>query len=60
MCSDARFVDVTAKDIDSYPYSAPYSFSVIDEPKGTAEKWIIASRNGKKEYFELLLELLFE
>ncbi|XP_025003680.2 desmoglein-2 isoform X2 [Gallus gallus] len=45
VCSDARFVDVTAKDIDSYPYSAPYSFSVIDEPKGTAEKWIIASKN---------------
>lgn len=46
VCSDARFVDVTAKDIDSYPYSAPYSFSVIDEPKGTAEKWIIASKNA--------------
>lgn len=54
MCSDANFVDVTAKDIDSYPNSAPYSFSVIDEPEGTARKWIVASKNGKKKYFELL------
>lgn len=54
MCLDAEFVDVTANDIDSYPNSAPYSFSVIDEPEGTARKWIIASKNGKKKYVELL------
>uniref|UniRef100_A0A8C9F9R8 Desmoglein 2 n=1 Tax=Pavo cristatus TaxID=9049 RepID=A0A8C9F9R8_PAVCR len=46
VCSDAKFVDVTANDIDSYPNSAPYSFSVIDEPEGTAKKWIIASKNA--------------
>uniref|UniRef100_A0A8C3LDP9 Desmoglein 2 n=1 Tax=Chrysolophus pictus TaxID=9089 RepID=A0A8C3LDP9_CHRPC len=46
VCSDANFVDVTANDIDSYPNSAPYSFSVIDEPEGTARKWIIASKNA--------------
>uniref|UniRef100_G1NDH4 Cadherin domain-containing protein n=1 Tax=Meleagris gallopavo TaxID=9103 RepID=G1NDH4_MELGA len=46
VCSDANFVDVTAKDIDSYPNSAPYSFSVIDEPEGTARKWIVASKNA--------------
>ncbi|XP_015710969.1 desmoglein-2 [Coturnix japonica] len=46
VCSDATFVDVTANDIDSYPNSAPYSFSVIDEPEGTARNWIIASRNA--------------
>ncbi|OXB65233.1 hypothetical protein ASZ78_006228 [Callipepla squamata] len=45
VCSDAKFVDVTASDMDSYPNSAPFSFSVIDEPVGTAKNWRIASRN---------------
>ncbi|NWH73769.1 DSG2 protein, partial [Piaya cayana] len=46
VCSDAKLVDVTANDLDGYPNSDPFSFTVIDEPEGTAEKWIIASRNG--------------
>ncbi|XP_065608727.1 desmoglein-2 [Cyrtonyx montezumae] len=46
VCSDAKFVDVTASDMDSYPNSAPFSFSVIDEPEGTAKKWRIAARNA--------------
>ncbi|KAF1426662.1 Desmoglein-2, partial [Spheniscus humboldti] len=46
VCSDAKLVDVTATDLDGYPNSDPFSFTVIDEPEGTAKKWIIASRNG--------------
>ncbi|NXY40802.1 DSG2 protein, partial [Ceuthmochares aereus] len=46
VCSDAKLVDVTANDLDGYPNSAPFSFTVIDEPEGTAKKWIIASGNG--------------
>ncbi|NWW51073.1 DSG2 protein, partial [Pedionomus torquatus] len=46
VCSDAELVDVTASDLDGYPNSDPFSFTVIDEPEGTAKKWIIASRNG--------------
>ncbi|XP_049676373.1 desmoglein-2-like [Accipiter gentilis] len=46
VCSDAKLVDVTANDVDGYPNSDPFSFAVIDEPEGTAKKWIIASRNG--------------
>ncbi|XP_061851731.1 desmoglein-2 [Colius striatus] len=46
VCSDAKLVDVTANDLDGYPYSDPFSFTVIDEPEGTAKNWIIASRNG--------------
>ncbi|XP_051630783.1 desmoglein-2 [Manacus candei] len=45
VCSDAKLVDVTANDLDGYPNSDPFSFTVIDEPEGTAKKWIIASRN---------------
>ncbi|NWV30313.1 DSG2 protein, partial [Origma solitaria] len=45
VCSDAKLVDVTARDLDSYPNSYPFSFTVIDEPEGTAEKWIIVSGN---------------
>ncbi|KAK2511903.1 Dsg2 [Columba guinea] len=46
VCSDAKSVDVTARDLDGYPYSDPFSFTVIDEPEGTARNWIIATRNG--------------
>ncbi|KAM9302870.1 desmoglein-2 [Morus bassanus] len=46
VCSDAKLVDVTANDLDGYPNSDPFSFTVIDEPKGTAKQWIIASSNG--------------
>ncbi|NXX62015.1 DSG2 protein, partial [Scopus umbretta] len=46
VCSDAKLVDVTANDLDGYPNSDPFSFTVIDEPAGTAKKWIIASGNG--------------
>ncbi|KAJ7427524.1 Desmoglein-2 [Willisornis vidua] len=45
VCSDAKLVDVTASDLDGYPNSDPFSFTVIDEPEGTSKKWIIASRN---------------
>ncbi|NWV03724.1 DSG2 protein, partial [Ptilonorhynchus violaceus] len=45
VCSDAKLVHVTASDLDGYPNSYPLSFTVIDEPEGTAEKWIIASGN---------------
>ncbi|XP_074433002.1 desmoglein-2 [Larus michahellis] len=46
VCSDAKLVDITANDLDGYPNSDPFSFTVIDEPEGTAKKWMIASRNG--------------
>ncbi|NXE89886.1 DSG2 protein, partial [Menura novaehollandiae] len=45
VCSDAKLVDVTASDLDGYPNSYPFSFTVIDKPEGTAEKWIIVSGN---------------
>ncbi|GAB0182533.1 desmoglein-2-like [Grus japonensis] len=46
VCSDAKLVNVTANDLDGYPNSDPFSFSVIDQPEGTAKNWIIASENG--------------
>ncbi|RLW13326.1 hypothetical protein DV515_00000226 [Chloebia gouldiae] len=45
VCSGAKLVDVTAYDLDGYPNSYPFSFTVIDEPEGTAAKWKIASGN---------------
>uniref|UniRef100_A0A672TVK2 Desmoglein 2 n=1 Tax=Strigops habroptila TaxID=2489341 RepID=A0A672TVK2_STRHB len=41
VCSDAKSVDVTANDLDGYPNNDPFSFTVIDEPEGTANNWII-------------------
>eukprot|EP00075_Anas_platyrhynchos_P018730 XP_027307983.1 desmoglein-2 [Anas platyrhynchos] len=45
VCSDAKLIDVTASDLDNYPNSAPFTFTIIDEPEGTAKNWIIAYRN---------------
>ncbi|XP_062489500.1 desmoglein-2 [Pezoporus occidentalis] len=46
VCSDAKSVGVTANDLDGYPNSDPFSFTVIDEPEGTADNWIIGFGNG--------------
>ncbi|NXY81900.1 DSG2 protein, partial [Alcedo cyanopectus] len=46
VCSDAKLIDVTAHDLDGYPNSDPFSFTVIDKPEGTAKNWIITSVNG--------------
>ncbi|NXR15649.1 DSG2 protein, partial [Semnornis frantzii] len=46
VCSDAKLVNVTANDLDGYPNSDPFSFTVIDKPEGTAKKWLIVSSNG--------------
>nr|XP_020848218.1 desmoglein-2 isoform X2 [Phascolarctos cinereus] len=39
ICDDSEYVNVTAKDLDGYPNSSPFSFTVIDEPPGMAENW---------------------
>ncbi|XP_068789882.1 desmoglein-2 isoform X2 [Struthio camelus] len=44
VCSDTKLIDVTAVDLDSYPNSAPFSFTLL-EPEGTTKNWMIGSRN---------------
>ncbi|NWI22156.1 DSG2 protein, partial [Crypturellus soui] len=44
VCSDTKSIDVTAADPDSYPYSAPFSFTLLEQEK-TENKWMIGSRN---------------
>ncbi|XP_068955958.1 desmoglein-2 isoform X2 [Petaurus breviceps papuanus] len=39
ICDDSGYVNITAKDLDSYPNSSPFSFTVIDQPPGMAENW---------------------
>ncbi|XP_027702730.1 desmoglein-2-like isoform X2 [Vombatus ursinus] len=39
ICDDSEYVNVTAKDLDGYPNSSPFRFTVIDEPPGMAENW---------------------
>nr|XP_048696483.1 desmoglein-2 [Caretta caretta] len=46
VCSDAKFFSFTAEDRDAYPNSAPFSFTVIDEPEGMANKWVIGDINA--------------
>ncbi|NXD15544.1 DSG2 protein, partial [Nothocercus nigrocapillus] len=44
VCSDTKSIDVTAADPDSYPNSAPFRFTLIEQEE-TANKWMIGSRN---------------
>ncbi|XP_062424138.1 desmoglein-2-like [Rhea pennata] len=44
VCSDTKLIDVTATDLDSYPNSAPFSFTLL-EPEEKTKNWIIGSRN---------------
>ncbi|XP_038248895.1 desmoglein-2-like [Dermochelys coriacea] len=46
VCSDAKFFSFTAEDRDAYPNSAPFTFTVIDEPEGMAKKWVIGDINA--------------
>uniref|UniRef100_A0A8D1ZA43 Desmoglein 2 n=1 Tax=Sus scrofa TaxID=9823 RepID=A0A8D1ZA43_PIG len=41
ICDDAKYVNVTAVDLDGPQNSAPFSFSIIDKPAGMAERWKI-------------------
>ncbi|KAM5222148.1 desmoglein-2 [Ctenodactylus gundi] len=46
ICEDDPYVNVTAKDLDGYPFSEPFSFSIIDKPPGTAERWKITHQES--------------
>ncbi|XP_054439472.1 desmoglein-2 [Pteronotus mesoamericanus] len=46
ICEDQEYVNVTAKDLDGYPYSDPLTFIVVDSPPGMAEKWKIVRRES--------------
>uniref|UniRef100_H0XG41 Desmoglein 2 n=2 Tax=Otolemur garnettii TaxID=30611 RepID=H0XG41_OTOGA len=41
VCNDVQYVNVTAEDLDRFPNSEPFRFSVVDKPPGMAEKWKI-------------------
>ncbi|XP_017652577.1 desmoglein-2 [Nannospalax galili] len=46
ICNDAPYVNVTAEDLDGPKNSGPFSFSIIDKPPGTAEKWKITHQES--------------
>nr|XP_012302712.1 desmoglein-2 [Aotus nancymaae] len=46
VCNDAQYVNVTAEDLDGYPNSGPFRFSVVDKPPGMAEKWKIVHQES--------------
>lgn len=47
VCEDEPYVNVTAEDLDGPRNSGPFSFSIIDQPPGTAQKWKIAHQESK-------------
>nr|KAF6471148.1 desmoglein 2 [Molossus molossus] len=46
ICDDVKSVNVTAEDRDGYPYSGPFTFVIVDEPAGTADRWEIAHKES--------------
>uniref|UniRef100_H3AXL4 Cadherin domain-containing protein n=1 Tax=Latimeria chalumnae TaxID=7897 RepID=H3AXL4_LATCH len=41
MCKNAGRINVTAVDEDADPNAGPFTFHIVDEPKGNADKWEI-------------------
>ncbi|XP_023569153.1 desmoglein-2, partial [Octodon degus] len=52
ICEDAPYVNVTAEDLDGYPNSWPFSFSIVDSPPGMAEKWKIIRQESSSVLIE--------
>lgn len=50
ICDDAKYVNVTAVDLDGPQNSAPFSFSIIDKPAGMAERWKIVHQESKQKH----------
>ncbi|XP_031220912.1 desmoglein-2 [Mastomys coucha] len=46
VCEDEPYVNVTAEDLDGPQNSGPFSFSIIDQPPGTAQKWKITRQES--------------
>ncbi|XP_053427643.1 desmoglein-2 [Nycticebus coucang] len=46
VCNDLQYVNVTAEDLDGFPNSEPFRFSIIDKPPGMAEKWKIVRQES--------------
>ncbi|XP_046942859.1 desmoglein-2 [Lynx rufus] len=46
ICEDVQYVNVTAEDLDGHQNSEPFSFSIIDNPAGMAEKWQIVHQES--------------
>ena len=50
ICEDVQYVNVTAEDLDGHQNSEPFSFSIIDNPAGMAEKWQIVHQESKQNH----------
>ncbi|XP_059563391.1 desmoglein-2 [Myotis daubentonii] len=46
VCDDVQYVNVTARDLDGYPNSDPFTFVIVDKPAGMAEEWKIVHKES--------------
>uniref|UniRef100_A0A8D2JG46 Desmoglein 2 n=1 Tax=Varanus komodoensis TaxID=61221 RepID=A0A8D2JG46_VARKO len=44
VCTDAKFINITAEDKDAHPNGGPFTFSIINEPEKMTDKWIIGAQ----------------
>ncbi|XP_075440917.1 desmoglein-2 [Ascaphus truei] len=46
VCDGSKFINVTAVDLDAFPNGAPFTFTIVDEPPGTAKNWAIGNKDS--------------
>ncbi|XP_062986740.1 desmoglein-2 [Elgaria multicarinata webbii] len=46
VCTDAKYINITAEDRDAHPNGGPFTFSIIDEPERMSDRWIIGQQDG--------------
>uniref|UniRef100_A0ABM5GBF8 Desmoglein-2 n=1 Tax=Pogona vitticeps TaxID=103695 RepID=A0ABM5GBF8_9SAUR len=47
VCTDAKFINITAEDRDAHPNGGPFTF-ILDEPERMSGKWMIGQVNGNR------------
>ncbi|KAH0617752.1 hypothetical protein JD844_016303 [Phrynosoma platyrhinos] len=48
VCTDTKFINVTAEDRDSYPNGGPFTFTIIDDSERMSDRWIIGQVDGTR------------
>ncbi|XP_063155294.1 desmoglein-2 [Candoia aspera] len=48
LCTDAKYINISAEDQDGHPNGGPFTFMVIDEPGRMSDKWRIGQIDGTR------------
>ncbi|XP_042320368.1 desmoglein-2 [Sceloporus undulatus] len=48
VCTDTKFINVTAEDRDTHPNGGPFTFTIIDDSERMSYRWIIGQVDGTR------------